>query len=145
MGPPTRCLSARRWHLRLQAKWPWLTECNSDEPPASRAMPRIPQMPQRKPCWLHLRKLYRKRKHQKPQTITNQDGSVNFYAPILLAAPVCLQCHGSAVKDIAPATMAAIKKLYPDDKATGFQLGDLRGLWRVTFPATTIPTTPNDK
>ena len=65
-------------------------------------------------------------------------------APILLAAPVCLQCHGSPEKDIAPATMAAIKKLYPEDKATGFQLGDLRGLWRVTFPAPVNPSTPTN-
>lgn len=72
------------------------------------------------------------------------EGSVHFYAPILLAAPVCLQCHGRPEKDIAPATMAAIKKLYPEDKATGFQLGDLRGLWRVTFPAPIHLTTSSD-
>ena len=47
--------------------------------------------------------------------------------------PPCLQCHGTPNQDIAPETLAAIQKLYPDDKATGFKLGDLRGLWRVTF------------
>ena len=70
----------------------------------------------------------------KPQTITNDDGSVSFFAPIVLANPLCLQCHGTPEKDVAPDTLAAIQKLYPDDKATGFKLGDLRGLWRVTFP-----------
>lgn len=85
-----------------------------------------------------------KQESPKPNTVANPDGSVHFYAPILLAAPVCLQCHGNPDKDIAPATMAAIKKLYPEDKATGFQLGDLRGLWRVTFPAPVNSSTPTN-
>ncbi len=51
----------------------------------------------------------------------------------MLGNPLCLQCHGTPNQDIAPETLAAIQKLYPGDKATGFKLGDLRGLWRVTF------------
>ena len=74
-----------------------------------------------------------KKEAPKPQTITN--GSTSFLAPIVLGNPLCLQCHGTPGKDIAPETLAAIQKLYPDDKATGFKLGDLRGLWRITFPA----------
>jgi hypothetical protein len=69
-----------------------------------------------------------------PQVITNADGSRAFLAPIVLGNPLCLQCHGTPGKDIAPETLSAIQKLYPNDKATGFQLGDLRGLWRITFP-----------
>jgi len=76
-----------------------------------------------------------KKETPKPQTITNGDGSTSFIAPIVLGNPLCLQCHGTPGKDIAPETLAAIKKLYPDEKATGYQLGDLRGLWRITFPA----------
>jgi len=76
-----------------------------------------------------------KKEAPKPQTITNADGSASFFAPIVLGNPLCLQCHGAPEKDIAPETLAAIQKLYPEDKATGFELGDLRGLWRVTFPA----------
>ena len=71
----------------------------------------------------------------KPQVITNADGIRDFLAPIVLGNPLCLQCHGTPGKDIAPETLAAIQKLYPDDKATGFKLGDLRGLWRITFPS----------
>jgi hypothetical protein len=76
-----------------------------------------------------------KKEAPKPQVITNTDGSRAFLAPIVLGNPLCLQCHGMPQKDIAPETLAAIQKLYPDDKATGFKLGDLRGLWRITFPA----------
>lgn len=76
-----------------------------------------------------------KREAPMSKTITNVDGSTSFIAPIVLGNPLCLQCHGTPGKDIAPETLAAIKKLYPNDKATGYQLGDLRGLWRITFPA----------
>lgn len=75
-----------------------------------------------------------KKEAPKPQVLTNADGSRSFLAPIVLGNPLCLQCHGIPGKDIAPETLAEIQKLYPDDKATGFQLGDLRGLWRVNFP-----------
>jgi hypothetical protein len=75
-----------------------------------------------------------KKEAPKPQVIPNADGSTSFLASIVLGNPLCLQCHGTPTQDIAPETLAAIQKLYPDDKATGFKLGDLRGLWRVTFP-----------
>jgi hypothetical protein len=70
----------------------------------------------------------------KPQIITNSDDSRTFLAPIVISTPLCLQCHGNPANDIAKPTLDAIRKLYPDDKATGYQLGDLRGLWSITFP-----------
>jgi hypothetical protein len=80
-----------------------------------------------------------KKEAPKPQVIKNADGSRAFLAPIVLGSPLCLQCHGTTGKDITPETLKAIQKLYPDDQATGFKLGDLRGLWRVTFPSTKSP------
>ena len=44
-------------------------------------------------------------------------------------APLCLQCHGEA---IAPPVAEKITKLYPEDKATGFREGDIRGAFVVT-------------
>ncbi len=51
-----------------------------------------------------------------------------FYTmhPIKISQPLCLGCHGSAT-DIDAKTAAAISKLYPQDKATGYKIGDLRG------------------
>ena len=49
-----------------------------------------------------------------------------FYAPITTNS-MCLQCHGSE-KDIKPETLAKIKSLYPNDKATGYQKNEMRGL-----------------
>lgn len=58
------------------------------------------------------------------------DGSTVVRLPILLSRPLCLQCHGSA-DDIAPPTRSAILAVYPEDQATGYQLNDLRGIWRI--------------
>ena len=53
--------------------------------------------------------------------------------------PGCLACHGAQV---APAVRAAITAHYPDDAATDFAVGDLRGgLW-VEVPATAVHTPP---
>lgn len=71
----------------------------------------------------------------KPQTVTNADGTMSFYAPILIASPVCLKCHGTADVEVDAKTQAALKALYPTDNATGYKLGELRGLWNVSFAA----------
>lgn len=70
-----------------------------------------------------------------PQVSTNRDGSVTFRAPIVLNNPLCLNCHGAPGTEVQPATLEALRRLYPHDQATGFRLGELRGIWRVDFPA----------
>lgn len=50
--------------------------------------------------------------------------------PIPEGAP-CLACHG---QKLDPAVAAKINKLYPQDKATGFKTGDLRGAVTITQP-----------
>ncbi len=84
---------------------------------------------------------------QVPQALTlaDADGGTSFIAPILLANALCLQCHGTPGVDIAPGTLEAIRRLYPEDQATGFKLGDLRGLWRVSFPARSVNPGINEK
>lgn len=41
---------------------------------------------------------------------------------------VCLKCHGT---ELSPAVTAKLTELYPQDKATGFKEGDLRGAFVV--------------
>lgn len=81
-----------------------------------------------------------------PLLTTNAAGTVSFFAPIVLNNPLCLNCHGQPRTEVQPATLAAVRRLYPQDQATGFKLGDLRGLWRVDFgetPASTpLPESP---
>ena len=57
------------------------------------------------------------------------DVSYNYFKPLKIQS-VCLACHGD------PATTesslrATIAENYPEDKATGYKLGDFRGLVRV--------------
>ncbi len=50
------------------------------------------------------------------------------YMKAIPTAPICLTCHGKTIK---PEIAATIKSLYPDDKATGFKIGDLRGAFSI--------------
>ena len=47
------------------------------------------------------------------------------------ASPVCLLCHG---QDISPDLRATLKKYYPDDSATGYKLGEIRGAFSLSKP-----------
>lgn len=55
---------------------------------------------------------------------------VRYVKPILVEAP-CLNCHGSK-SQISKDVAEVIKQKYPKDKATGYKIGDLRGVISVT-------------
>ncbi len=61
-----------------------------------------------------------------------ENGStVRFFKPILLQSE-CLLCHGE--RDAMPEQLRSmLDSRYPDDKATGFSIGDLRGVITVTM------------
>lgn len=63
-----------------------------------------------------------------------EKGTMVYYKPIMVGMPACLQCHGAPGADIAMATLDKIKEKYPDDEATGYSLGALRGMWKITMP-----------
>lgn len=44
---------------------------------------------------------------------------------------VCLICHG---ENIAPPIKAKLEELYPNDMATGYKTGDIRGAFTITQP-----------
>lgn len=73
-----------------------------------------------------------------PLVEISADGSATVRLPIFVSAPLCLQCHGSE-EDISSETRAAILAVYPEDEATGYRIGDLRGIWRVKVPAAAAP------
>ncbi len=54
------------------------------------------------------------------------DGGRHGYAEAIVLQPPCLLCHG---QDIAPALAALITARYPSDQATGFAVGQLRGVF----------------
>ncbi len=65
--------------------------------------------------------------------VVQKDGKPHhlYMKAINVNNPVCLNCHGA---DIKPELAAKINQLYPMDKATGYQLGDVRGAFVVYAP-----------
>lgn len=61
--------------------------------------------------------------------VTELDGQKVFrYMKAIPTGDVCLKCHGS---NIQQAIANKIKSLYPNDMATGFNKGDIRGAFSV--------------
>lgn len=60
-------------------------------------------------------------------------GQIHYYKPIILSAPLCLNCHGTVGSDITEENYKVIKALYTEDNATGHHVGDLRGIWSISF------------
>lgn len=63
------------------------------------------------------------------EVVTNEQGQQEFR--VMKAIPVgqqCLACHGSQIK---PVLAEQLDKLYPEDKARGFNTGDLRGAFTL--------------
>ncbi len=65
----------------------------------------------------------------RPIEIPLDDQRQGYIEPIFMQAP-CLMCHGST---LAPEIAERIADLYPEDKAIGFELGDLRGVFWVSY------------
>ncbi|MCU0394674.1 MAG: DUF3365 domain-containing protein [Chitinophagaceae bacterium] len=82
--------------------------------------------------WQHFQQLKTQGDSLVPLVVTHDDRAI-YYKPILLQ-PMCTPCHGQPGTDIPEAVMAAIRDKYPNDKAIGFRPGDLRGLWKISFP-----------
>ena len=61
------------------------------------------------------------------------DNNVHYFKPIIISAELCLKCHGHVGSDILEENYEIIRELYPDDNATGHKLGDLRGIWSISF------------
>jgi hypothetical protein len=67
-----------------------------------------------------------------PVVELNEKNQINFYAPIKIKAN-CLVCHGKVEESVTIKTDSIIKSLYPNDEAIGYNEGDLRGIWSITF------------
>lgn len=65
------------------------------------------------------------------EVVRGSTGTATYYRPILVQE-VCVKCHGTS-QEISPAVREALGTLYPEDKATDYKIGDLRGAFRVTI------------
>jgi len=59
---------------------------------------------------------------EKGETVQNE----YRYLKALPTQPLCLGCHGTA-DQISPAVKAVLDQIYPDDRATGYSVGQIRG------------------
>ncbi|MDT8386847.1 MAG: DUF3365 domain-containing protein [Thiogranum sp.] len=76
-------------------------------------------------------------KGQDPKTmehyeVVQQDGTQVFrYMKAIPTAEVCLTCHG---KQVGGAVAGRLEELYPQDEATGYEVGEIRGAFTITQP-----------
>lgn len=62
-------------------------------------------------------------------TTEYEDKTVGYYP--ITTNQMCIQCHGQRKTDINTETMAKLNEKYPNDKATGYGINELRGIWVV--------------
>jgi len=67
--------------------------------------------------------------------VVNERGKkfLRFMKPVIIQGELCLKCHGSP-GDIPEDVKEKLKELYPDDKATGYKLNELRGAVSIKIP-----------
>lgn len=78
------------------------------------------------------------RKHAAGQPLAGEtfvkrlpDGRVAYAEPLVIQE-LCLACHGA---NLAPEVQSVLAAKYPDDRATGYAVGDLRGIAWAELPA----------
>lgn len=65
------------------------------------------------------------------EVLTEGGTRVFRYMKAIPTGELCLTCHGT---EIAPDLAARLADLYPEDRATGFSLGEIRGAFSITQP-----------
>lgn len=70
-------------------------------------------------------------------TLVN-DNEIIYTKPIVVENALCLNCHGTPGADIQIENYELIKKLYPQDKAINYKIGDLRGIWSIKFSTASL-------
>ncbi len=85
------------------------------------------------PDWVDpvLKKYLGEESDRAPTVVSLENNRQGYIEPIVVA-PLCLACHGETLE---PDVAAHINEAYPEDKATGFDVGDLRGVYWVEYPA----------
>jgi hypothetical protein len=72
-------------------------------------------------------------KLERAELVTENGQTVRRYMRALATQDTCLNCHGPADK-LAPGVAARLQELYPQDRATGYMLGQVRGAITLRQP-----------
>lgn len=68
-----------------------------------------------------------------PYHLQRTEDGWRYYKPIVVA-DFCTRCHGPR-ESLEPAVQQVLAERYPTDQATGYSVGDFRGVIRVSVPA----------
>lgn len=69
--------------------------------------------------------------NEKIEPILKASGDYSqFYYPIITNS-MCIQCHGVPNQDISSEVSKKLTQLYPNDKATGYDINQVRGIWSI--------------
>lgn len=72
---------------------------------------------------------------ERAEVVVGADGRrEQRYLRALPVIELCTGCHGTAER-LSPAVVTQLKTLYPEDRATGYRIGDLRGAMTLRRPA----------
>lgn len=86
-------------------------------------------------AWEQIRDMMKDTTIAEKHLVFREDDEMFYYKAIPLGMPTCLVCHGHKDTDITAATQKVLHEKYPFDKAFGYELGDLRGVWKITMRA----------
>jgi hypothetical protein len=64
---------------------------------------------------------------REPRAVRLAPGVIGYAEPIRMKG-LCMRCHGDRIE---PEVRARLETLYPEDEATGFKRGELRGMFWV--------------
>jgi hypothetical protein len=68
--------------------------------------------------------------------VSAAEGRTGRWMKPIMTQPLCLQCHGNRLE---PAVVEALQRDYPEDRATGFAAGQMRGAFSVRVVAIDDP------
>lgn len=73
-------------------------------------------------------------KLERHEVVTTDGVRQQRYLKALPTQQLCTSCHGKP-DDLAPGVAARLRELYPNDRATGYQVGQIRGALALRRPA----------
>ncbi|MDH3661552.1 MAG: DUF3365 domain-containing protein [Alphaproteobacteria bacterium] len=68
---------------------------------------------------------------ERHETVSENGETMFRYMKAIPTAELCTNCHGT---DLAPKVEARLAELYPEDRAIGFAVGDIRGAFTLEKP-----------
>ena len=73
---------------------------------------------------------YHEKKIKKPYVVVDITKNKKGILKPIKTGPLCLKCHGSNIDSL---TEAKINSLYPNDKAVGYKVGEIRGFFWAEY------------